>query len=1101
MTNMPKVCVDAPVRCGRLMRTALVMTVLSAVPVLAQNRNAGEIRGTVLDASGAVVPAVTVAAANVATGVVTTTTTGRAGVYDIPWVETGRYNVTFTKTGFQQVVQENVDIHVGTVTVDATMKVGSVTTTVTVTSTRALLQTESSEKNMILPATQVEDLPNVNHDYGAYMLLVPGANPGQGGAGDYSNGANIGINGSQANDSSWILDGGTFTYPGSYNGNTGVPLEDISEINVNASNMGAEYGNGLFTFGVVTKSGTNQFHGSAFEFVQNNVFNARTFFSPSVAPTRWNEFGGTIGGPIKKDKAFFFFSYQRNPTVGYNASFYTFPTAAMREGNFSGAGFPTLYDPSTTSLVNGQYTRTTCGTMVCNNIISSIDTVSSNIQNYYPTPQTNTLYNNYFANDKYPNTENWYNFKVDVNISNKQRLMYSGMVTNEYQVQTAPENPIDTLDIWSPSAPTMQLTHTYTITPALINEFRIAYNRGAVYNWGPDFQHGYPAKLGLKNAVVDAFPNISISGVVSPSSIGTAPSNGLWQNNGALTDTVDWIKGKHAVKMGGEFDKWQVNQDPFDFVDAGNFSFDGEFTSGPNPQALSTAGSSVGLGYADFLLGLPNTWNILSGPETGGRTWNAQLFIQDSYKIRPNLTLNFGIRYLSQEGWTEEHDHIAQFDPTLTNAATGTLGAVWFGGEDGRRMVQASKHAVFTPRVGFAWSPRSSWTVRGGYGLYSFPWGDQNYFGSGQGEDGWFIQGTQTSTDQITPIFTMTQGPPLPVYPPANPHTAPNSLLNGQNLLYNPYHVPITYMNQWQIGAQHQMAGFLFDVAYVGSSFMNLGFGLDDNQVPQSKLGPGNAQLVRPYPQFSAISGVSFNGRSSYNALQVGVRKPMGHGFSALINYAYSHSLDTGTGQGGNGMLRTDIWQNAYAPNANYGNAVTDMRQNFNGAIVYQLPFGKGQKFVNNNSVADAIAGGWQASTIFLVHSGFPFTPVMGTANLSNSLAGSWYPNRVAAGTVSNPSNQEWFNPTAFVEPAQYTFGDSGRNILYGPGFANLNFSLAKTFNVVEKVKLQIRMDADDLFNHPNFGQPNTSIGTAGAGVVSSAIDSRIIQLGAVMRF
>jgi hypothetical protein len=347
----------------------------------------------------------------------------------------------------------------------------------------------------------------------------------------------------------------------------------------------------------------------------------------------------------------------------------------------------------------------------------------------------------------------------------------------------------------------------------------------------------------------------------------------------------------------------------------------------------------------------------------------------------------------------------------------------------------------------------------------------------------------------------MTQGPPLPTYPPANPHTAPNDLLNGQNLLYNPYHVPMTYMQQWNIGLQHQLGGFLIDVAYVGSSFDNLGFGADINQVPADRLAAGNAQLLRPYPQFNAISGVTFNGRSGYNALQIGVRKPFSHGFSVLANYAYAHSLDTGTGQGGNGMLRTDVWQIGADPNANYGNSVTDLRHNFNGAIVYQLPFGKGKRFANNSAVADGIIGGWQASTIFLVHSGFPFTPVIGTNNLSNSLAGSWFPDRIASGHLSNPTHQEWFNPAAFTTPAPYTFGNSGRNILYGPGFGNVNFSLAKTFSIVEKVKLQIRADAVDIFNHPNFGQPNTSIGTLGAGVVSSAIDSRTIQLGGVVRF
>ncbi len=565
---------------------AAFVLLMAAIPALAQNRNAGEIRGTVLDSSGAAVPGVAVAVTNVNTGVVTTTTTGPAGVYDIPWVETGHYTVTFTKEGFKEVVRNDVELQVETITVDATMQVGTVATKITVTSVTDLLQTESSDKNLILSPSSIEELPNVGHDYGAYMLLVPGANPGKTAAGDFSSGANIGINGSEPNNSSWLLDGGAFTYPGSYNGTTAVPMEAISEVNVNASNMGAEYGNGFFSFSVITKSGTNQFHGSAFEFVQNNVFNARNAESPSVPPERWNEFGGTIGGPIKKDKAFFFFSYQRNPTVGYNASFYTYPTAAMREGNFTDPHFPTLYDPSTTTPVAGepgQYTRTTCGSMVCGNILTTMDKVGAAIASYYPMPQTNALFDNYFANDKYPSTTNWYNFKVDYNISPKQRLMYSGMVTGSFQVQTAPTNPIGTLDIWGPYAPTMQLTHTYTINPTLINEFRIAYNRGAVYNWGPDFKGGYPAKLGLNNAVLDAFPNISVSGAVSPSGLGTAPSNGLWQNNFTLTDTVDWIKGKHAIKMGGEFDKWQVNQDPFDFVDSGNFSFNGIFTRDPNP--------------------------------------------------------------------------------------------------------------------------------------------------------------------------------------------------------------------------------------------------------------------------------------------------------------------------------------------------------------------------------------------------------------------------------------------------------------------------------------------------------------------------------------
>ena len=245
---------------------------------------------------------------------------------------------------------------------------------------------------------------------------------------------------------------------------------------------------------------------------------------------------------------------------------------------------------------------------------------------------------------------------------------------------------------------TGQLTDTYTISSTLVNEFRLADNHGRVHNWGPDFNAGFPQKIGLKNAVVDAFPNINIGGVVSPSGLGTAPSNALYQNSLVASDTLSWIKGKHAIKLGGEFDKWNVNQAPFLFVQLGTFAFSGIFTRN------RTDPSSVGLGYADFLLGLPQTWSVQTGPMTGGRVYNLQLFAQDSYKVRPNLTLNYGIRYQYQSGWTEKHNQIAQFDPTITNPATNTLGAVWFGGANGRTQVQKTHPAVFVPRVGL-WSP------------------------------------------------------------------------------------------------------------------------------------------------------------------------------------------------------------------------------------------------------------------------------------------------------------------------------------------------------------------------------------------------------------
>jgi hypothetical protein len=296
----------------------------------------------------------------------------------------------------------------------------------------------------------------------------------------------------------------------------------------------------------------------------------------------------------------------------------------------------------------------------------------------------------------------------------------------------------------------------------------------------------------------------------------------------------------------------------------------------------------------------------------------------------------------------------------------------------------------------------------------------------------------------------------------------------------------------------------VIDAGYVGSRGVHLGFGRDLNQVPPQLLGPGDAQSRRPYPQFAGIGASFFDGFSAYHSFQLSARKQFSYGLTFVANYTLSKTLDTGTGSGWGGTQNIDTWQNTYNPRANYGLSTLDIPQLLNGGFVYELPFGYGKALLNRKGVVDSILGGWQLSTTFQLHSGIPFTPIMGTANLSGSLAGNWYPNRLAKGTLANPSINLWFDPTAFAQPAPYTFGNSGRNILRGPGFRNMNLSLAKSFRIRalgESSRLQIRMDAYDVFNHPNFGMPNTGIGTPGVGVISSALTNRNIQLGAKLSF
>jgi hypothetical protein len=285
---------------------------------------------------------------------------------------------------------------------------------------------------------------------------------------------------------------------------------------------------------------------------------------------------------------------------------------------------------------------------------------------------------------------------------------------------------------------------------------------------------------------------------------------------------------------------------------------------------------------------------------------------------------------------------------------------------------------------------------------------------------------------------------------------------------------------------------------------VNLGFGVDANQVPLSLLGPGDQQGNRPYPQYQSLSASFFNGRSNYNSFQTTLKKNMAHGFYMTVNYTYSKAFDTGTGAGWGGYTSTDAWQNAYDVGANYGASSNDIRNLFNGTIVYQLPVGKGRALLNRGGVTDAVLGGWQISSTLSLHSGLPFTPLIGTANLDGALAGNWRPNQTCSGTLSNPTIQGWFDQSCFAAPSPYTFGNSGRNFLYGPGYEAVNLSLAKSWRVPglsERSAVQLRVDASNAFNHTNFNQPNASIGTSGVGVISSAYPSRNLQLGAKFSF
>ena len=1077
---------------SRIMMLALVMVVVIAGThnTLGQNANSGEIKGTVTDSSNAVISGAIVVALNVETGIRTTTLTNRDGIYDMPSVPPGEYTLTFTKTGFRDAVHNGISLHVGTIAVDATLQIGTASQEIIVTSDAPLVQTEDSGQGMDFDTKAVQDAPIVGGIwYSELTNVLPGVN---GGGTQDASGQGVGINGTQGYSGTFLLEGSTATQPRDANASDNYPPVDaIGEVNVNTSNYGAQYGNGVASFNVLLKSGTNRFHGSAFEFIQNDAFNARNYFNTGkAAPLRWNEFGGSIGGPIIKDKLFFYFTFQTNPNTSSGVYTTTVPTQGA--GSLEAGVFPTtIINPST-------------GKPFPNNTIpvASFDPVAVNIQKYFPAPNLPGLVNNYRVVQSNPTSSKWYVGKVDYNLSKSNRLSASYIYF--------PLSLVNSIDAFCSLGfdctkgnnynEDGEVTDTWTVSPTMINEARIGGVREVDKYIPPTYGKGYPTTIGLQpaygtNSPADIFPNITVNSGGNIGGIGLGGGTHADLADGALveSDVFTMIKGKHTIKIGGEFDKSYQNYTNWGDVSSGNFQFNGV---------------STGVPYADFLLGDVYGWFVYDYAETGARMWSLGTFVQDDYKVSQHLTLNVGLRYQYQGGWGEVHNLWGTFSPTVVNTGQfvkpGTLGAITYGGQGGRKTIQDGANQL-APRIGLSWSPLPKWAFRASYGIFDTPWSTDPYtnaFGLGLNPQGSAGYGSSAA-------FQLKTGPApgTVIYPSLS--NLSNSQFNYMNVDYYPQKRPVSYYQETLLSVQHEIPGqILLDVSYVFTKGTHQNFARDVNQVPQSQLLTNNTvnNAAQPFPQFNSIQGHLFDGYSNYNALQLRAQKRMSYGVTFIANYAWSKTMDAGTSSGHNAGV--DLWQNAYNIAANYGLSQLDTRNTINGSVTYELPFGKGRTFAMHG-FGDAVAGGWRVTGFFQIHSGIPFTPTVGSTDMSGSGANqcscgfAWFPNQIASASVSNPSVTQWFNTAAFATPANGTYGTIRRNSLIGPNWRDLDLSLGKTFALIEGVKLEIRADSFDVLNHPNFSQPNASVGVgvAGGGQITSANTFRQMQLGGRFNF
>ena len=1030
----------------------------------------GTIVGTVVDSSGAVVPNATVTLVDTATNAKTSVETDAQGSYISTPLRIGNYSVSVEVRGFKTETRTGIVLQVqDRLRVDFTLQVGSVNESVNVHEAVPVIQSESSALGDVIASEQITDLPLNGRDYTQLATLTTGVvkitenGGGINGATTPTNGNAGGafaVNGTRGNLNDFMLDG----IDNNSNDNAGnilkTNVDAIQEFKVQTSDYSAEFGrSGGAVINATIKSGTNQFHGTAFEFLRNSALDARGYFEPTdqpKAPFRQNQFGGTLGGPIRRNKTFFFMDYQGTRVGTSKTDISTVPTPAQINGDFSAfQATSQIYDPQSTTMVDGQPVRTP----FAGNIIPSsrLDPLSHAVAQLYPAPNVaGALNNNYVVNAPGNEQVHQADVRVDHDISERQHVFarFSLSQTDRFQQPPLPglaDGGSYSTGQYLDDTRGAVIGYTFTITPTMVNEVRIGFNREHYVDNTPAYGQNYPSSSlavpGVpNNATVNGLTLFQISAYHTLGEPGYTPTTSTSQEF-QYGDTLSIVHGQHSLKLGPElrrsqFNLFQIGQP------RGAFSFSGEFTA-DSPSSGDGSGNAL----ADMLLGLPTSSTISTLTYFGNRQHTYGAFIQDDYKITRTLTLNLGLRYDYTSPIFEAHNQQSNFD-----FATGQLVVA---GQNGASpgLVTTDKDD-FSPRVGLAWSVFKNTVIRSGYGRFfsyqEIRTGDPLQLAYNLP---FFYQPTFIS-DGITPVLTVSGG-----FPPLNASQATNAGVTASGAGVGSHlHAPV--LDEWNFNIQQQLPGsILFEIAYVGSKSTHLQTLLDPNQV--ALPGPGDVQSRRPYPQYGPFTDIVDRGNSSYNALEIKGEKRLSSGLMFLSAFTYSKSLNDQPE-----ICCSSPWpQNSYNVAADRGPSDFDEKFRWVSSFDYQLPVGKGQRYLGSNRVAGLLLGGWHVGGILTLRSGFYFSPLMGYDPSNTGSIGLVRTDRTCDGNL--PSSQRtpdlWFDPTCFPLPAGYAFGNAGKNVLIGPGGVSSDFDFRKVFNITEHQNLEFRRQAFQRLQSPGL--------------------------------
>ena len=1052
--------------------------------------NTGDITGTATDPTGAIIVGAEVTALNVDTQQEFNTITNTAGQYLLTGLPPGSYRLSASMGGFKQGVADHISLHVNEhLRQDFSLQLGDEKETLIVQGTPGLMQTESVEIKDVIQNQQVVDLPLKDREFLQLTLLSEGVvNPPGGTRGDslQQTGKLINVLGQRTGHNLFLVDGVSVTDEYFNNVVLSPSPDDTSEFMIDKTNYGAEFGGksgGVIN--IVTKSGTDHLHGSAYEFVRNDIFDAKNFFDlPGPAPAfRENQFGGAVGGPVVKNRTFFFINYDGQRMRQSLADLFSVPTLAERSGNF--AGVPAILDPVTHQPIPGNN--------IANDPTLRLDPAAQALLAKLPPPTPGfTGPNNLLSVEKQSYDNNQYNARMDFRLSNRDNSFVRGSVFDANELDPFGSSVLNeallpgfgrTLRTHSVN---LDASETHTFSPSIVNEFRFGWLRVSGGQGDPNAGNLFSSQYGLEGVTTNpadmGYPQISLSNAFS--TIGSpAGFTSRLDRDFELFDNVLIHRGTHSLQFGAYF--FHLDFNPVFPNDArGVYTYNGSYTGNP---------------LADFLLGYPSQAQVGIGRGTENATTNwAHFYAEDRWQIRPNLTIDAGLRYeyngnlVAQTNQSSDIDLIAPGGPSFvvagdpsslpapaaTLAALSPLPIVSATSVGWNNSLLTPRYLRFAPRLGLAWRiPGSHETVvRAGIGIYP----NQAAYSVLQNlaENMPFFLVKTVSNSTATPILTTKN------ILARNPTGA-----IGANAVNHDFQ--IEYNEVWNLAVQRSITpNVSLTAEYVGSRTVHADSSTDVN-VPLP--GPGGIQPRRPYPQLAPFTTIRWDGWATFNALTLKVTRRFASGLSFDADYTLSKSIDDASDTGTTNA-EYNLPQNPYAPSLESALSSFDHRHRFTANAVYDFPVARG-----SSGWKHRVFGDWRGSTILMIQSGAPFTVNLSAAqDVANVglIAGN---NLERPNLIANPNDgphtpTEWFNTSAFALPAQFSFGDAGRNIVIGPGLANLDLSLQKAWSIRENQSIQFRWDLFNALNHPNFNLPGRILGAANFGVITSAQDARELQ-------